>query len=498
MLLFLCIVELSQASFNEPAKNPAGMNEFIGVDNCSHPHWLAVKKSLDLARGHYGASKYGEAIKILSSIYESNYADPFVAFDCATALASVTHLLSACYSKLGHSVKALRAAQATSIFASFDYQMKGQQWIDSSLWGIKWEDTISNVLMLMTEFQGLDSKRGFSRHNSLKDSINVIQESKRSFEKPKVAIVSVCDYDNEITPLGELSKLNKDWYARNNGYDLYLYDKSPFFQDAFTIKAKIASSRPPAWGKIDAVLEVMSKGEHDWVMWMDCDSFFMDDGKLEDIISLAISERGQQDSFLSSEHDRRAVISQRKWKPPRDGADIKEVVDLFDVFTKGLLSGRNESDLMIIASEDGLMLNTGIFFARNHPWSFWFFQKVRQFTFSGNPVTFHSWWEQTAMVYLLSFPFVGQPNTTGFDNIGFAQSVHMLTQRHVNGYPPIVASMLKTHQSFTEGDFIVSFSGCRVYSSQAMCNMIFVTYFCYNKDLCSMLSVDLLSRYFPF
>ena len=34
------------------------------------------------------------------------------------------------------------------------------------------------------------------------------------------------------------------------------------------------------------------------------------------------------------------------------------------------------------------------------------------------------------------------------------------------GYPPLVSSALLTHTTFEPGDFIVSFSGCKIYSSQ--------------------------------
>merc|ERR1712050_25751 len=59
----------------------------------------------------------------------------------------------------------------------------------------------------------------------------------------------------------------------------------------------------------------------------------------------------------------------------------------------------------LIASEDGLMLNTGIMLIRASVWSWQFFQKVRWMTFGKSPVTQHPWWEQTAMVYLLQLPF---------------------------------------------------------------------------------------------
>ncbi|CAJ1344802.1 unnamed protein product, partial [Effrenium voratum] len=64
-----------------------------------------------------------------------------------------------------------------------------------------------------------------------------------------------------------------------------------------------------------------------------------------------------------------------------------------------------EKRVQLVASEDGLMLNTGVMLARASAWSWAFFQKVRWMTFGHSPVTQHPWWEQTAMVYLLQFPF---------------------------------------------------------------------------------------------
>ena len=41
-------------------------------------------------------------------------------------------------------------------------------------------------------------------------------------------------------------------------------------------KEKNWAQRPAAWSKIDALLLQMGKAEDDWVVWVDCDSFFMD------------------------------------------------------------------------------------------------------------------------------------------------------------------------------------------------------------------------------
>lgn len=141
----------------------------------------------------------------------------------------------------------------------------------------------------------------------------------------------------------------------------------------------------------------------------------------------------------------------------------------------------------LIASEDGLMLNTGIVLARASVWTWIFFQKVRGMTFGSSPVTHHPWWEQTAMVYLLQMPFTLMhakqlsPSPTDLgppeEDRGYSAALFLLSQRHINSYPTLVASALKTHAEYEAGDFIISFSGCKVYSSQEVCNQLFLHYF---------------------
>jgi len=125
-------------------------------------------------------------------------------------------------------------------------------------------------------------------------------------------------------------------------------------------------------------------------------------------------------------------------------------------------------------------------------------------TFGMSPVTQHPWWEQTAMVYLLQLPFAlaqaGHQQHAALQDIGpsspyqgHAPACLMLSQKHLNTYPPIVASALRTHEAFDMGDFIVSFSGCKVYSSQEVCNQLFLGYFFQAHDVSSWRADPVLS-----
>merc|ERR1712114_106373 len=64
-----------------------------------------------------------------------------------------------------------------------------------------------------------------------------------------------------------------------------------------------------------------------------------------------------------------------------------------------------------------------------------------------------------------------------FTDLGIAPAVVYLTQNHVNPYPPLIAGALLTHKAYNHGDWIVSFSGCKIHSSQEVCNAMMVNYF---------------------
>ncbi|KAF4684857.1 hypothetical protein FOZ60_007267 [Perkinsus olseni] len=415
-----------------------------------------------------------------------------------------------------------------------------QEYIDQSQWPLKWEETISSLLttkkavMLAAE----DRRHPWSQR-STKDAIQ--SAGANSSTALKIAIVSVCDYNANDTPLAELSRRNKKAYADKHGYDLIVHTKSPVLQDAFTDKADIYASRPPAWSKIDAVMEALGTALYDWVMWMDCDSYFMTpEVRLEDVIALAEVEHSVNTGSLKPSRRTKARVKRlAEWRPSNVSSTRAKLLRKYDRLIEKIIeedlieiggsperservSGLIQADpelpemlgkeegLQIITSEDGLMLNTGIFFVKCTPWSYWFMHKTRSMTFARSPMTFHPWWDQTGVMWWLSLPVQlaafangtstleqGDDYNDKDDNLGHIPAVHFLPQRQLNVYPPVVAAMLKTHIAYQEGDFIVSFSGCKIYSSQSLCNMLMVTYFTMVPGMADQLPHN-VSSYFPY
>ena len=66
-------------------------------------------------------------------------------------------------------------------------------------------------------------------------------------------------------------------------------------EEAFT-------QRPAAWSKFEAMLAIIGEAQHDWVLWMDCDSFVMDfDEKFQELLE-----------FINLEHMN--VLVQLSWQ----------------------------------------------------------------------------------------------------------------------------------------------------------------------------------------
>jgi len=587
-------------------------------------------------------------------------------FQCGGALSSAFLLASKLLGLLPphtakkYAAQRTRLVQAASIFGSFEYQMKGEAWLDGSKWPIRWHETVDVALetvdYLQTMLRGLpareykrpfevkleakeaDDKRqiqemqqrqsgmpfGPSANSVLeenpvlrqllheanrvkaekdagrpdepfeltptgelvtlgpgsgsasglallekgKNHPNATWMAKRMDNTPvadhpqKILVVSVCDYDQKQTPLEVLSRWNKKRYCDRHGYDLKIYSKSPFLDDGFgeTLFQEPREHRPPAWGKVDGVIEGIMANQYDWVMWMDCDSYFTDQSlRIEDLLLQAQTGEREGDAEIFTPQDpqlfqevqelvgqleaqsaskeiiRKTVreFQDRKqslqlgklldqWKQAKkvtegltqdhfdnmlsEGVAATFGVEDPEIWAQGrrlgweswLLEPEYEIEytdstnkplqwkrkIQLVASEDGLMLNTGIFFVRGRdPWGFRFFQKVRRLTFGDRaPVTQHSWWEQTAMVYLLQFPFHGMTHAPWRRKedglfLGVAPGLCLVDQRHVNGYPYSVGAALKTHLAWENGDYIVSFSGCKIFHTQEMCNAMFLSHF---------------------
>eukprot|EP01138_Halocafeteria_seosinensis_P006524 gb/GECG01006669.1/.p1 GENE.gb/GECG01006669.1/~~gb/GECG01006669.1/.p1 ORF type:complete len:510 (+),score=23.29 gb/GECG01006669.1/:1-1530(+) len=247
-------------------------------------------------------------------------------------------------------------------------------------------------------------------------------EAARSFLD--IGLVTLCQYDAASSPLTAYSFSNKLDYCEAQNVSCYLHTKSPVYQ------------RPPAWGKVSLVAKHLK--DHDWVVWMDCDSFFMN-------LNISIS------TFIVN-----AVKT----------AEFDVVPDF-------------------VVSEDAFMLNTGIFAIRNSEWSRNFLRMWSggDLLFANkktkSPYIHHSLWEQAELLHAM---------VMGPYGVDIRTHTVFVPQVAINSYTLLLAKMFRDghnnpyHSSYQHGDFILSFSGCRVLVSQEWCNEAFAKYFKQSRE----------------
>jgi hypothetical protein len=460
---FLIFIKV-QASFSASA----------AIDRCSEPFWSGIEESL---RKGQRALMSGDAVHAMTFLNQSSireiFGNPEIAFSCSLGSASLAIFLSDCYDKLGNKLRTLRLRNAATLYTSMALQTLGEQGIRTSGWPVTWSDTVSKSIDSMLWHTGADEYRTLS----MADFISKTNMQLQAHAKLSIGIVTVCDYDDRTTPLKGLSRWSKSTYAGLHNYTLTFNEKSPIFQDFFAEHAGISQNRPHAWGKIDALLEVMSSpsDDSDWIMWMDCDSFFMDYAiKLDHVVQSVV---GPEVMNLQEKNRTKNAIKQLREWIPIERLPFDEAISEFSNLSKTLMSNDSGS-IHLIASEDGLMLNTGLFLIRKSITSYNLLWKVRQLLFNNSLITFHPWWEQTALVMLLSTRYLVDDTTWNSvrSNKGFPSFVKLLSQKQLNGYPPLIAGMLNTHAPYETGDFVVSFSGCKTYTSQEVCNSMLVNY----------------------
>merc|ERR1712078_938767 len=131
----------------------------------------------------------------------------------------------------------------------------------------------------------------------------------------RIAIVSLCAYPSDH-PLPKYAASNQGVYAERHGHELLME------------RDLVEPNRPPAWGKVKLMERAVKSGKWDWVVWADCDTYFMN-------MSITLE----------------SVIFTYAGQTPAEGS----LLEL-------------DPEVHMLVSEDSAMLNTGIFFARSSDW----------------------------------------------------------------------------------------------------------------------------------
>ncbi len=310
-----------------------------------------------------------------------------------------------------------------------------------------------------------------------------------------IGVIRLCDYDPAVTRMTSISARNGVLYTRRHGYTMYMEG------------ASLDATRPAAWSKVPRCrcrgvrrcrvtrcvpplsppqIAALRKylWEHDWVLWMDCDSLFMNmDTSLESVLMSALA---------ASEHPEavNVVVS-------NDGTMVNT----------GTASWLSASRVCCGLTPRCAHMLAGLILVRRCPWSDAFLQRV--YDAHGGVFVGHPFWEQAAVHFMLNdapqwrqtrehVQFVPQwwINRCGARR----KRVCVCARRRscmtsgvwctasFRSYPEELAAMLPMiptvngtleylHATYRPGQFIASFSGCVIMlGSRDYCNSLFASY----------------------
>jgi hypothetical protein len=304
--------------------------------------------------------------------------DPTVALECPLGTAAVLQALgTAMLQEKGMERRALRVLHLAKLFAFHKYNELGDL-IQNTRWNV-------NIMSIMN---GIKTARGVDAHSEIRLLASRALGS-------QLTIVSYCYYPSE-TKLPDYSRTNKEYYGKISGIKVVHHNK-PFAQASH------------AWmNKLLAVEGALEEAQlNDWVMWVDCDAYFM----------------------------------------TRD-FDVKAFIN------------RVPENKHIVISEDANMLNSAVSFIRKSKWSNNFLKQVRNLLAAPSPFSFkdNPYHEQSPLMFLVLVPTILDEKS----ETGYAEEVLLVDQKMMNAYPEEIAnrSTFMQHALYQEGDWIISFNGC--------------------------------------
>ena len=346
-------------------------------------------------------------------------------FECPQAMIATFFSIAEKLANAGR----LRRAQA-AIFMGFIFA-RDKGFYDCSPWPVRGWDMLLAGRYLNERLRILDD---------LYVMKNVPANTKH-YDPKDIAIVSVCAYaQNESLLL--LSRENHQLYASLHGYVLYQFEfDSDLVENLESGMNRI--DRNKFFWKILAVRNVVEKFK--WVLWMDCDAFFMDPARTIDSLILMYAHNSSL-PFKPMGTDNELI--KQTLNPTKQDHDV-------------------QIDLLITVDSTGL--NNGVWLMRNSTWSVQFLSKWWNSSILQGMGSNHNCSDQSTMQYELLYSNFMNGLSSEFgrywDSIEgpiWPEQVRVVPQEHLQSFHKETAEAVISREH-TQGDFIKHHPGCHYY-----------------------------------
>ncbi|CAE7272373.1 unnamed protein product [Symbiodinium microadriaticum] len=286
--------------------------------------------------------------------------------------------------------------------------------------------------------------RSLTERVRLLDDESVLKlEPAHRVEGLRIAVVTICAYAADA-PVRVLCEQNRQIYKALHGYDLY------FFTDAAQILPNKAARmnvkdgiHKPFFWKVNAVKNILDTNKYDWVLWMDCDAFFMDPGRTIDSVITMYSGNLTSASRL----------------PPPSSGDSMEVRRV-----RRNMSPDPGVNISLIFAVDSTGINNGVWLLRNTAWSHDFLQRWWESDILEGPGKEHNCSDQSTMLHALL-----HERAMNLDEIWdkyeapiYPSEVRVARQEHLQSFHEATAATALS-RAWRDGDFIKHHPGCHFY-----------------------------------
>ncbi|CAE7560466.1 MNN10, partial [Symbiodinium pilosum] len=272
--------------------------------------------------------------------------------------------------------------------------------------------------------------------------------------RERVAIVSICAYGEE-EPVRVIGTENHEIYAQLHGYDLIQITNSaqiaPNLASGMDINDGV---HKPFFWKVNAVKNVLEQQSprYDWVLWIDCDAFFMDPGRTIDSVINMYSANSTAASRLG----------------PRQWGESPEVSQL-----RQRLHPVASPEVSLVVATDSSGINNGVWLMKNTPWSHDFLVRWWHSDILQGPGANHNCSDQSTMQHQLLYA-----TSMALDELWDAAEgpvwvpeVRVAAQEHLQSFHAATAATVASRE-WQPGDFIKHHPGCHYY--KAPCQQLYM------------------------
>lgn len=261
----------------------------------------------------------------------------------------------------------------------------------------------------------------------------------------KVAVVTICAYA-EDEAVRVLATQNHQLYAQVHGYDLHLFTSTDQIKPHVEANMDVTDGvHKPFFWKVNAVRNVMDMPQgYDWVLWADCDAFFMEPERTID-------------SIVSMYADNTTVPTVSR--PHLASSSTRSEEDL-----ERELYPAEPPPVSLILAVDSTGINNGVWLLRNNAWAKDFLYQWWHSDILSGPGKDHNCSDQSTMQHQLLHNNVMRVDDAWDAAEGpiWPREVRVAAQEDMQSFHQATA-MTVASREWQEGDFIKHHPGCHYY-----------------------------------